>query len=169
MLSKKIAILNLSEFLSRKGDIGLDQSGHTSTTAGSSVSFNETIEFVVPTIRRVDYSDEERRATWYDSLEFRSIKTERRRLVKLMEKGEPIDDGDARGLEAKTREGNRRRQMAILNAVSAVLDEQEDQIVRCSADPDALAYIYRMYTKRSEDLAVERARDDQAEAALVYC
>ena len=160
----QVTILNLNEALSRKCDLGMDRSAHTASTSGSTVNFSKTIEMFRPTLRLVDYSESERCAAWYDAAEFRSMKSERRKLVKQMDAGEEPCADCTRGLESKTREGIRKRQMAILNAVAAVLDEQEDQLVRCSADPDALAHIYCMYTRRSQEQALDRAKADRSEA-----
>lgn len=72
-----------------------------------------------------------------------------------------------RGLEFKTKEGKKRRCLAILSAVSAVLNEQEDQqdaSWECLPDPEALANVYSMHTFQSQLEARERAEQDRQEA-----
>jgi len=122
------------------------------------------MEKIHPALHRADYTEEERAATWYNMLELKSIKIERRQIVRQMENGENVDC--SRGLESKTRQGCRMRQRAIIQAISAVLDEQEEQIIRCSSDPEALAQVYSMYTQDSQKLAVERALQDQQETPI---
>lgn len=160
----QLAIVNLNEAFAKTLRSEKDRSEHSSSTSGSSVSFSTSMEKIHPALHRTDYTEEERAATWYNMLELKSIKIERRQIVRQMENGEMVDC--SRGLESKTRQGCRMRQRAIIQAIGAVLDEQEEQIIRCSSDPEALAQVYSMYTQDSQKLAVERALQDQQETPI---
>lgn len=158
-----ITITNLKETLNRRDDPLRKSSFHSHSTGMSTVSFSFTADSIEPTMHKDEYTEDERKATWYDVEDFRNLKMERRRTVKLMELGTRPRDS-VRGLEGKTKEGSRQRTMAILNAVSAVLDQQQDQEIQGSSDPEALAQIYSMYSRKSQEEALERARKDQKEA-----
>ncbi len=164
MNTSQVAILNLQEALTRQSKSETDRSEHSNSTSGSAVSFSASINVVKPTLHRADYTESERRATWYSILELQSFKTERRQIICRLQRGETVEC--SRGLECKTKHGNRQRQMLILDAISAVLDEQEDQMIRCSVDPEALAQTYRRFTRDSQTTAIERAEQDQQELLL---
>jgi hypothetical protein len=179
--TSQITILNLNEALSlsRRSHVDPNKSNqspntsetstaslsNTHSTLGRSVSFSESIQNTEPTLHHSHFTIPERRATWYDTLETRCLKAKRTRLIKLLEQGEPVIEC-TRGLEPRTKEGKRRRALNIMNAVSTVLNEQEQQDDRYSADPEALAHAYSMFTRQSQMEAVERAAEDQKEASL---
>ena len=59
------------------------------------------------------------------------------------------------------------RQRTIIQAIGAVLDEQEEQSIRRSSDPKALEEAYSVYTRESQKFAIERALQDQQEAVPI--
>ncbi len=157
------AILNLNEALSRKLESHTNRSDHSSSTSGSSVSFSSSIEIFQPTLGRTDYDDFERAATWYSRLEIKSFRKERREIIQQSEKGDAVECW--RGLESNSKDGCKQRQMAILNAITAVMSEQEEQSIRCMADPESVAQVYIRFTRDSQKVAYERAARDQLEQA----
>jgi hypothetical protein len=184
--NNKVTILNLKDALSRQVQISLgkhhslhNNSSSVAESTSSAVSFSRSlITTMAPTLRRDEYTPSERKAAWYDSREYRSLKVEQRKVVQLMEQGDldlDLENDDeaefsARGLESKTKDGSRQRTLAIVNAVCAVLGEQDDQIIpRPSVvgsapgtpDPESLAQTYRMYTLQSQNQALERAMIDR--------
>lgn len=159
--TSQIAILNLNEALSRKADKWTDRSEHSNSSSASSVTFSASVEMVKLTLHRTEYTEAERNATWYNPLELQSIQNERRRLIHSLQIGQTVEC--SRGLESKTKQGKRERQMAIMDAISAVLDEQEEQMIRCAVDPEALARIYGIFSRESQTLAIEQAAQDQEE------
>lgn len=169
MDASQVTILNLNEALSRKSLAVSDTSStqeNTNSSSESTVSFAQAIQTVEPTLHRCDYTIPERRATWYDPLEIRSLKAKRTRILKLMDEQGDLVSECTRGLESKTKEGARLRSRNMMNAVSAVLNEQENQDTQCSPDPEALANAYKMYARHCEKEALERAAADQEEASL---
>lgn len=152
-------ILNLKEALTEQLGGKRDRSDHSNSSSGSSVSFSPCIEIVQTTLCREDYDESERAATWYNPLEIKSFRKERRRVVQRLEAGDDVEC--PRGVESQTQEGLRQRQMAIMNAVSAVLNEQEEQMIHSFGDQEALAQVYRAITRESQKLAVERAVQDR--------
>ena len=138
-----------------------------SAGGASTVSFSSRNPIIVkPTLHRDDYTPLERKSTWYSSKELRSLQKEQQEVVTLIEEGLlDLDDPSAecsRGLESKTKHGNRERTLAIINSVCAVLGEQEDDVTMGrECDPEVLAQTYRMHTLQSKNLALDRALHDQ--------
>ena len=116
---------------------------------------------VKTTIARRNYTHVERNETWFTAEEMSAMKSARRATVKIMERGDPfVNDGQNyyRGLEAKTREGCRRKQFNQVDAMMAVLDEQES----CS-DPERISCVYKESTFHCQVQARERGlKDEQA-------
>jgi hypothetical protein len=87
----------------------------------------------VPSIREIEsrrcYSPPERRASWYDRAELRSMKDGANDDALLMERGllEEDDFICLRGLEGRTQAGARRRRENRTNAYSAVFFELDDR------------------------------------------
>lgn len=160
-IESQVTIVNLNDAMS-SSDVG-HESSHSCSTTGSSVSFSTSLVFVEPTLHLNDYTDEERSATWYNREEFMDMKMHRRRIVQLMQTGQAVDEC-TRGLENKTRDGSTIRQMDIFSSVGAVLDEQDTQEFSGTFNPEALAYVYTMYSHSSQRRAQERAMKDQMEA-----
>jgi hypothetical protein len=87
--------------------------------------------------------------------------------VKIMERGNPfVNDGQHyfRGLEAKTREGSRRKQFNSIDASIAVLDEQSQQDQNGSSDLEAISNVYIGCSSHCLEHAVERGAVDQRAA-----
>lgn len=117
-----------------------------------------------------DYSEEEKKSTWYTRQEFDDLKKDRRATVKVMEGGNPtVDDGHHyfRGVESKTRKGSQRKQWNVVEAAMVVFDEQQMSHIACR-DPDdasdAIANAYREAVTHSQAAAIERGLFDQRAA-----
>jgi hypothetical protein len=98
------------------------------------------------------------------------MKRSRLVLVKMMENGKYNEDHPnlcLRGLECKTKEGRRRRNLHRNAAIDAVLEEQDYQFQRGVQETDAIAHISEMYTQQSRLQAQQRGHcDAQAAQAL---
>jgi len=152
---------------SQLGGSQICQSSKHSASTSTSITFSISIETVESTLHLDDYTDEEIEATWYQLDELKEIKRSRKALVKRMEAGEELDECEdcVRGLETKTKTGNRLRQSEILAASAAVLDEQDLQDEKGEVDLDMIATVYRMYTRHSQSQAESRGKADAEEAS----
>ncbi len=93
------------------------------------IRFNVRVA-VKETIHRHDYTADEVARTWYKKSDFVTMKHAFTAVVQLYASGRyPGDDDDMtiRGLEYRHRDGAMRRKRNKLNALYAVLDEQERQ------------------------------------------
>jgi hypothetical protein len=114
-----------------------------------------------------DFSAEEKAASWMTQEAYNVSRAERKRTVKIMERGNPfVNDGQHyfRGLEAKTREGSRRKQFNSIDASIAVLDEQSQQDQTGSSDLEAISIVYIGCSSHCLEHAVERGAVDQRAA-----
>ena len=145
---------------SSSSSMSLDEKDDASTTT---LTFSNTLEAIQPTIHKLDYSADEKAATWYDNTELKSFRRERRAAARQMEQGFFSLETDVctRGVENMTRDGSRQRQVAITQGLSAVLDEQELQDMDGKENPEMLAQIYKLHTIRSQAAAYERGLKDQ--------
>ena len=93
------------------------------------IRFNVRVA-VKETIHRLDYTADELASSWYRKADFQKMKQAFTHVVHLFAAGRyPGDDDEMtiRGLEYRHREGAIRRKSNKLNALYAVLDEQERQ------------------------------------------
>ena len=93
------------------------------------ITFNVRVA-VKQTIHRNDFTEEEKRRVWYKKADFSKMKQSFTHTVQLVGAGRYPGDNDemtSRGLEYRHREGAMRRKTNKLNALYAVLDEQERQ------------------------------------------
>ena len=112
-----------------------------------SVSFSATAK-VRRTICIDEYSERERRATWYSHQELKLIRDENRYLVDLLMLGERIveEQNSIRGLEALTPEIRSKKQYNRAVALDAVLNEQYYQQSMNMNDVEQLAIEYSKVT-----------------------
>lgn len=131
------------------------------------VSFVSTEPLVCEVLPHLDYSEEERQATWYTETELQNIKYECESTVYTCRHSK-IDESDehcVRGLEAKTKEGYRSLKNIKKRAKTAVLDEDMRQRQMDIRDPIALAKEYQAVTFDCSYPAYVRAVMDAQEAA----
>lgn len=135
-------------------------------TSPRKVSFYKSVA-VHQVERACDYSEEERKATWYSIPELRELKSKMKEEVKQLEAGKLSDSEfwSSRGLEGKTTEGTKQKYEARTSAWAVVLLEQDQQDIREYHDPSFLADVYREYSVVSQCLAELRGKQD-AKAAL---
>jgi len=95
--------------------------------------------------------------TWYNRSDFERIKQEIIPLIRRMMKGDVIEETDrqtTRGLEYRTRNGALRRQHNKLDALQAVLDEQERQMAMDGRRNDELlSRVYRDSNSHCQEAA----------------
>jgi hypothetical protein len=134
------------------------------------VRFN--CQVVVRTIEHInDFCQTEIENTWYQKSEYRQIRASIAVSVRKMSSGEYTRDSEhhcSRGLEFRTSAGTQRRKINKLEALIAVLDEQERQRDEDDYDDEALSCIYidASYAVRHE--AYQRGQLDAEEASRVH-
>lgn len=126
----------------------------------------------VQEIRHVNnMSETEREAVWMSPIDYKMIKNMAKTTVLMMMAGEYIDDEDphfcTRGLEFRTRKGNKVRSANKLIARSAVLNEQDLQRDEGFHDPEFIAMAAMDVSYECRDQARERGVQD-AEAVKTY-
>eukprot|EP00542_Grammatophora_oceanica_P016069 CAMPEP_0194042438 /NCGR_PEP_ID=MMETSP0009_2-20130614/14209_1 /TAXON_ID=210454 /ORGANISM="Grammatophora oceanica, Strain CCMP 410" /LENGTH=254 /DNA_ID=CAMNT_0038686281 /DNA_START=139 /DNA_END=903 /DNA_ORIENTATION=+ len=130
------------------------------------VTFNEEV-YVQETKHINDMDDDEVDSIWYAREDYKQMKMNYMVTVRIMMSGRGIPQGNSdhcsRGLEYRTRDGARRRQMNKLNAITAVLDEQERQRIIGIESAIALMNVYVRTNvhcrEASHKMGVKDARD----------
>jgi hypothetical protein len=109
-----------------------------------SVSFSRRVQ-VKRTLVIWQYSVKEFRACWYSSDEYNMMKREVKYTVRKMEKKRNFDEEKlcSRGLEAKTKEGSKRRWSRKKEGIGTVLDEQHEQIKFGVQNEHRIADVYQ--------------------------
>jgi hypothetical protein len=134
------------------------------------INFNNQV--IVRTIQHVNDIDEEEIVNiWYQSADYRQMRDSFAITVRKISNGKYKGDDEhhcARGLEFRSNAGAQRRKVNKLDALIAVLDEQERQIAEDDENPEALAcvYIHSNHARRHE--AQQRGELDAEEASRVY-
>jgi hypothetical protein len=111
-----------------------------------------------------DMTSEEVKAIWYEKADYEKIKMAMIPLIRKMMKRESIAETDKetiRGLEYRTRQGAIRRQHNKLEAITAVLDEQDRQL-DCEGciDEELLAEVYQRFSAHCQEEAHALALGD---------
>ena len=122
------------------------------------------------TLNLEEFTELELLEYWYSAEQFQHMRKDRKRLVRAFEKNGGSDEDDFRGLECKTKAGMAKRQFNIMDAMNAVLDEQERQDgLGCGSrhkdmpDPaEEIASLYRRYSFTCQ-LAAEQLGKEDAE------
>ena len=133
-----------------------------------SVTFMGLVK-VKNTLHIKDYTKEEVSAAWYNESESSTIKFTTKVVVSQMERatkkkgGEPVDEDtvSTRGLEGRTRKGQKKKFNARQEAQCAVLDEQYRQYAMDDFDPDHLALLYKECTYQSAIEAQRIGKQDE--------
>ena len=115
-----------------------------------------------------DYTDDEISSTWYTSEELKQIKAQAKSTINKVIKGIPIEPTKdcIQGLETYTTEGQRVKYQQRLDAMDAVLDEQEIQREEGYTNVDAIADSYYSVTYYSQVAAHGRGLQYHAESIL---
>jgi len=116
-------------------------------------------------------SEAEREAVWMSPIDYKMIKNMAKTTVLMMMAGEHISEDDqdfcARGLEFRTRKGNKIRSANKLRARSAVLNEQDLQRDEGFHDPEFIAMASLDVSYECREQAQKRGEQD-AQAILTY-
>jgi len=116
-------------------------------------------------------SEAEREAVWMSPIDYKMIKNMAKTTVLMMMAGEHIADDDPdfckRGLEFRTRKGNKIRSANKLRARSAVLNEQDLQRDEGFHDPEFIAMASLDVSYECREQAQKRGEQD-AQAILTY-
>jgi hypothetical protein len=161
------------------------QSGHTScssfgtfscseplirSTQRRGVRFNSQVkQRNIPCIN--DYSRGEIERTWFLPEECFKIHKQYLEEVRMLEKGILLRTGTEccpRGLESSTNEAQQAKMHTRMEALDAVLDEQDEQYEHGEYDDEAIAELYHDVTMSCQLRAHEIGIQDQREAALIY-
>ena len=155
-----------------------------------SVTFcdGEEEQVVGETLSALDYTLQEKQASWYNDSEMNAMRMEAKLFVMDMETSYGIDaawvaannlatadDGGSgsigcclRGLEHRTKSGSQRRLQSRYKSRSIVLKEQERQHYMGDYDPSYIAYIYSLECESSVSLAREVAMRDARIASACH-
>lgn len=113
---------------------------------------------VVNIPNRFHFTPKEKASMWYDGGDYRKIKQQAARTLRLMERGNnPADDIRHCTLGLKTRHKSRRSRCIRREALHSVLSEQYSQWDNNASDPDALADKYFEITSYNQYQALQRA------------
>jgi len=116
-------------------------------------------------------SEAEREAVWMSPIDYKMIKNMAKTTVLMMMAGEHISEDDpdfcTRGLEFRTRKGNKIRSANKLRARSAVLNEQDLQRDEGFHDPEFIAMASLDVSYECREQAQKRGERD-AQAILTY-
>ena len=130
------------------------------------VSFDEKAQ-VYSTIHNSEYSEEERTNTWLTPSDLEAIKSERQLCLRKMEMySSPVDDDQHyfRGLEARTKEGYKRKRFNIADATMTVMEEQSDPADLGSSHPSVISKAYIAATRHCVEEARQRGQFDERAA-----
>lgn len=143
------------------------------------IHFNEAMNEtrLIPHIDEL--AESEILAIWYEKTEYDVMKQSFIPTIRKMMKGDTIEETNedtVRGLEFRTRPGAIRRQHNKLQALHAVLEEQERQKINGHLNDDQLADVYRSCAShcaeaayllglQDETFAKEYAVEDRSESA----
>ena len=134
------------------------------------ISFNYQV--MVRSIEHIDDKDEaEIRATWYRKEEYRKIRSSMADTVRKISSGKFSGDSDAhcaRGLEFRTPYGSQLRKKNKLEALVAVLDEQDRQFDEGCLDEELLARAYMESSRTRLEEAQRRGELDEQEARWIH-
>lgn len=120
---------------------------------------------VHPIVHIKDMPKEDVRNTWYDRNDFEAMKQSFIPIIRSMMKGETVEESNeqtVRGLEFRTRKGAIHRQHNKLEAITAVLDEQDRQYNEGVLNDELLSETYRACASHCQDAAYMLGLQDEA-------
>lgn len=133
--------------------------------SGRRIRFNSRVA-VKETIHVNEYTDEEIFRAWYRKADFSKMKTSYAYIVQLLAAGRyqgDTDDMTSRGLEYRHREGAMKRKANKLNALYAVLDEQERQWSSGYENDETLRNVYLQHSTHCRHNAHAMGQKDEDE------
>ena len=123
--------------------------------------------YIYRTIHINDYTDEEIRSTWYNDREMDNIVSECVEIISSSKRPESPSNC-LRGLECRTKEGQRRRASTRFCAIDAVLDEQDIQWEKEERNPDKIRSNYMTHTRKCQKKAFRMGLEDEKEAMAIH-
>ncbi|CAJ1930833.1 unnamed protein product [Cylindrotheca closterium] len=116
-----------------------------------------------------DYSEAERKLTWYDKDDKAEINKKHDKMVRRYEAGKRCKRGMTyRGLDAWTDKGHDKFEATVSKLLSAVMDEQDAQWTENYDDPERLAMASESVSKENVEQALQYAVEDELEAQEAY-
>lgn len=131
------------------------------------ITFNEVVN-VHFTLHVDDLNDDEYFNTWYQKHDFQMMRVAFAETVTKISKGAYTGDSDrhcARGLEYRTRAGAQKRKLNKLNALCAVLKEQDRQVDLGIEDDEELRRVYMEKSSQCKEEAWALGVADERETA----
>ena len=158
----------------------------SSKSSKKSVSFSDRVK-VRKCLHASSYTSQEKKATWYDKIEFESIRDDIDMAVYFISTG-MLEMGDTdqyckRGLECRTPDGMESKTLHKLEAWKVVLEEQEKNIKRrknnnkknillspisftpTTTEQERISRVYKSISKKCADKALQIAKEDAIEAS----
>jgi hypothetical protein len=117
-----------------------------------------------------EYTQEEHSQTWYSRQEYSAIRASYTDLIHRIRNKEWIaetEDTSTRGIEGRSRAGEKARREIQIKSMVSVLSEQQRQRVEGRTDPEALAIGYRQYAYHALQAAANMGRRD-AQAVVAF-
>lgn len=115
-----------------------------------------------------DYTHDEHAATWCSCAEMDRIRNGARAEAGLLDAGVYPSSGTSRGLEGRTRLGEKRKRQHRLNAYAAVFFELDGQEQSGVMSERLVAEAYALYSKPCEKTALELGKQDAMAAMEIY-
>ncbi|CAJ1967658.1 unnamed protein product [Cylindrotheca closterium] len=135
------------------------------------VHFSRHIKTVTHVLSRRDYSNSELRECFYTPDDRYRMESDRRRLVRRVEKKEQNkkqQPSSLRGLECQTREGSIQSEKRVWAVIGSVLKEQDKQLELGDFDCKRIAAASQSNSRESVLVALRAAIGDQRAAFTVY-
>ena len=140
-----------------------NDSGKTVLISEKRVRFHDRLN-VIDIGHRKDMTQNEISNAWYNRSEIMKIKLNLDHDVKLLNKGEKLENFTIRGLEDRLSSSRgARRASNRLNAVISVLDEQDRQILQGNNNPNGIRHVYLRFSRNSQSEANKIAKADERE------
>jgi hypothetical protein len=143
-----------------------NDSGKTVLISEKRVRFYEKLH-VVNVLHRKDMTQNEISSAWYKKCEIMKIKIKLEHDIKFIKNGGTLDNFTNRGLEERFSATRVRRPLNKLNAVMAVLEEQDRQIMQGNNDESKIRHIYLRFSRYSQSEAKKIAKADERDVQMI--
>jgi hypothetical protein len=143
-----------------------DDSGETVLISEKRVQFHERLQ-VVNVMHRKDMTQKEISNVWYSKREIMKIKLQLEYDINFISNGGKLDNFTSRGIESRLSARKVRRPLNKLNAIMAVLDEQDRQILQGENDSNIIRHSYLRFSRHSQTEANRIAKADEREVQKI--
>lgn len=137
------------------------------TKQRKSVSFYPRLR-IHDTISIDDYTEEEHRAAWFSFEEMERIRKCTKSEAGLLDAGVQPKESTCRGLESRTKLGEKAKRRNRTNAYAAVFFEVDSQEQSGQFSEQLIADAYALYSKACERSALAMAKEDAKAAMAIY-